>query len=101
MLSVFLSSPKELMFLETNLILLAEASRIRLVSRNINSFGDDRKTDSIIDYMRHNKADVFVLIDTRTGPEDTTCLQKNGKAHVYSTTSELMPEALQFFSKTA
>ncbi len=29
--------------------------------------------------MRHNKADVFVLIDTRTGSEDTTRLQKKWK----------------------
>ncbi len=41
--------------------------------------GDEQKTDSIYNYMYKNSADVFILLDTRTGPEDTTQLQKNGK----------------------
>ena len=52
---------------------------VRVVSRNINSFGDDRKTDSIFNYMLRNKAYVFVLSDTRTGPEDIPRLQKKWK----------------------
>ena len=59
--------------------MLASASKVRVVSRNINSFGDDRKTDSIFNYMLRNKADVFVLSDTRTGPEDIPRLQKKWK----------------------
>ena len=59
--------------------MLASASKVRVVSRNINSFGDDRKTDSIFNYMLLNKADVFVLSDTRTGPEDIPRLQKKWK----------------------
>ena len=83
------------------LVLLASASRIRVVSRNVNSMGDDRKTDSIYNYMYKNPADVFILLDTRTGPEDTTRLQKNGKVSVFSTTSNPMLEASLFSSKTA
>ena len=50
-----------------------------MVARNIKSFGDDRKTDSICNYMLRNKADVFILSDTRTGPEDVPRLQKKWK----------------------
>ncbi len=67
--------------------------RVRVVSRNINSMGDDRKTDSIYNYMYKNSADVFIFLDTRTGPEDTARLQKNGKACAFSTTSNPMQEA--------
>ena len=41
--------------------------------------GDDRKTDPIYNYMYKNPADVFILLDTRTGPEDTIRLQKKLK----------------------
>ena len=83
------------------LVLPASASRIRVVSRNVNSMGDDRKTDSIFNYMYKNPADVFILLDTRTGPEDTKRLQKNGKVLVSSTASNPMLEALQSSSKIA
>ena len=61
------------------LVLPASASRIRVVSRNVNSLGDDRKTDAIYNYMYKNSADIFILLDTRTGPEDTTRLKKKWK----------------------
>ena len=83
------------------LILPASASRIRVVSRNVNSLGDDRKTNAIYNYMYKNSADVFILLDTRTGPEDTTRLKKNGRVPVSSTALNPMPEALLYFLKTA
>ena len=66
--------------------LLASASKVRVVSRNINSFGDDRKFDSIFNYMLCNKANVFVLSDARTGPKDIPHLQKNGRVSASSIT---------------
>ena len=83
------------------LILPASASRIRVVSRNVNSLGDDRKTNAIYNYMYKNSADVFILLDTRTGPEDTTRLKKNGKVLVSSIALNPMPEALLSSLKTA
>ena len=61
------------------LVLPALASRIRVVSRNVNSMGDDQKTDQIFNYKYRNPADVFILLDTRTSPEDTVRLQKKWK----------------------
>ena len=66
------------------LVLLASASRIRVVSRNVNSMGDDQKSNSIYNYMYKKPADIFILLDTRSGPEDTARLQKNGKVSVSS-----------------
>ena len=83
------------------LVLPASASRIRVVSRNVNSLGDDRKTNAIFNYMFKNSADIFILLDTRTGPEDTTRLKKNGRVPVSSTALNPMPEALLYFLKTA
>ncbi len=41
--------------------------------------GDDRKTDSIYIYMYKNPADIFIFLEIRTSPEDTTRLQKKWK----------------------
>ncbi len=61
------------------LTVLASASTVRVVSRNINSIGDEHKTNSVLNCMYKNSADVLILLETRTGPEDITHLQKKWK----------------------
>ena len=83
------------------LVLLASASMIRVVSRNVNSLGDDRKTDAIFNYMYKNSADIFILLDTRTGPEDTTRLQNKWKGVSVFNSLKSNARGIAVFLKTA